>query len=874
MTAGQFRAVGGHPQIVEPMNSASAPNFEKDAQRSAVMLRLVAAVAQSEGAVDDLFDALVAPLSRLMVFDVASFCLPASIEGFLQLRVWEHGNVTVDMQEIAMADSTAGWVWENQQPLLISNVGSDARFRTCLDLLAQRGIASFCEVPLSTAGTKVGTLGLGSSRSGTYGLDQLELLQWVGGVAALAMENALSRSALGVERKRLAALREIQGALASQPDLTGALPEISRSLQDLLAHDLAGVCVLQPDHDYLRMNVFDPKVGTVVPGPLVSVNESLSGSAVEQRQVKVYNHQDLISVARYPSVKLALEMGARSACLVPLVAASGQIGVVWLASRTDHAYRLSEIGFLQQVSGPLAVALESSLLNEALRLQGERLETLADISTVLVSTQYPGDSFPQVSGLLRKIFGHDYATVALYDKQNDVLVRQVIDYPGGTGPIMDSTVAMSRTPGRKVMKLGRAMIFNEADLAEFDPAILSQYQAEGFRSLCFAPLHGQAGVIGVLGLCSKNPNSFQGMDLPFLEKVALRIAFAAEHSQVTQELQQLKDRLKGEQLDREGETRATPVFGQIVGHSKHLIDVLHQVSIVAPSDATVLVLGETGTGKDSIAKAIHEASPRREKNFVNLNCTTIPAGLLESELFGHEKGAYTGATSQKIGRVESAHLGTLFLDEIGEIPIELQPKLLRVLQDREFERVGGTRTIKVDIRLIAATNRDLEKSVTSGEFRKDLYYRLHVFPIRMPALRDRRSDIPDLVRHFVNKYEARFGRHILSIPSETMKVLMDWHWPGNIRELENIIERSVILTEGTELRVPVAELHRSADNISQATGSLDQTDRDHIIRVLRETGGLLSGPDGAAGRLGVKRTTLQSKMQRLGITRSHYSDPN
>jgi formate hydrogenlyase transcriptional activator len=374
---------------------------------------------------------------------------------------------------------------------------------------------------------------------------------------------------------------------------------------------------------------------------------------------------------------------------------------------------------------------------------------------------------------------------------------------------------------------------------------------------------------GVVVLGSSKAEGFRQEDLSFLEEVAARIALALRQSRVSSELRQLRGR-GGERLTEHEGAHATAVFDDIIGDSKQLLGSLNQVAIVAASDATVLVLGETGTGKDLIAKAIHNSSARCKQLLVKLNCAAIPTGLLESELFGHERGSFTDATSQKIGRMELAHHGTLFLDEIGEIPLELQPKLLRVLQDQEFERLGGNRTIRVDFRLIAATNRDLQKAVLDGQFRADLFYRLNVFPIRMPALRDRRSDIPDLVWHFVRKYEKRFSREIEGVSPEAMRALVAWPWPGNVRELENFIERSVILSESGQLRVPLDELHSSKPDSDSAIGSLEQTEREHILHVLRETGGALSGPRGAAERLGLKRTTLQSKMSRLGITRSLY----
>jgi formate hydrogenlyase transcriptional activator len=285
-----------------------------------------------------------------------------------------------------------------------------------------------------------------------------------------------------------------------------------------------------------------------------------------------------------------------------------------------------------------------------------------------------------------------------------------------------------------------------------------------------------------------------------------------------------------------------------------------------------LITGETGTGKERVARAIHGMSRRKDRSFIKLNCAAIPTGLLESELFGHEKGAFTGAVSQKVGRLELADKGTLFLDEIGEIALELQPKLLRVLQDQEFERLGGTRTIRVDTRVIAATNRDLARAVEEKEFRSDLFYRLHVFPLHLPALRDRREDIPMLVRHFVEKSGARLGRRIESVPDEALEAMRQWNWPGNIRELENFIERSVILSEGNVLRSPLAELREIARQRTGSEGTLQDREREHIIEVLRQTRGVLSGPRGAAARLGLKRTTLQYKLQKLGISRTEYLD--
>ncbi|HZW80203.1 MAG TPA: sigma 54-interacting transcriptional regulator [Candidatus Deferrimicrobiaceae bacterium] len=331
------------------------------------------------------------------------------------------------------------------------------------------------------------------------------------------------------------------------------------------------------------------------------------------------------------------------------------------------------------------------------------------------------------------------------------------------------------------------------------------------------------------------------------------------------------DKLATEKLYLEDEIRSELHFGEIVGETAALKQVLNQARIVAPSDATVLILGETGTGKELVARAIHRMSSRQNASFIKLNCAAIPTGLLESELFGHEKGAFTGAISQKIGRLELADKGTLFLDEVGEIPSEIQPKLLRVLQDQEFERLGSTRTITVNIRLISATNRDLAQSLASRQFRSDLYYRLCVFPIRMPALRERKEDIPLLVRYFVQEFARRMKKQIETIPTEAMNALVGWTWPGNVRELENFLERSVILSRGPILNIPLLELSVTSQD-SDNDDTLENLQRETIVRVLRETRGVLSGPQGAAARLGMKRTTLQSRMQKLGISREEYKN--
>jgi formate hydrogenlyase transcriptional activator len=396
--------------------------------------------------------------------------------------------------------------------------------------------------------------------------------------------------------------------------------------------------------------------------------------------------------------------------------------------------------------------------------------------------------------------------------------------------------------------------------------VSSEVRAEGIESGCALPLISRGRTLGVLTLGSRFEDAIRPEDADFLTRAAGQLAIAIENRLAYREVAELKDKLAQDKLYMEDEIRGELDFEGIVGQSSALHDVLTLVETVAPSDSTVLLLGETGTGKELIARAIHERSRRKERTFVKLNCAAILTGLLESELFGHERGAFTGAIAQKIGRLELANQGTLFLDEVGDIPIEIQPKLLRALQEREFERLGNSRTKQVDVRLVAATNRDLEKMMEDREFRSDLYYRLNVFPIRIPPLRERPGDIPLLVRYFTQKYGRRMQKQIESIPANAMKKLSNWPWPGNIRELENFIERSVILTRGTALQAPIAELGHNGRHPLVAS-TREANEYDEIVRFLKMTNGRVAGPDGAAARMNIKRSTLVSRMKKLGIDR-------
>jgi len=535
----------------------------------------------------------------------------------------------------------------------------------------------------------------------------------------------------------------------------------------------------------------------------------------------------------------------------------------------QHEGKMKRVGVIVVELGHVQMRRNESGNSEA---EARRLEAFLEFSGSTRSTQEEPELIPLISAFVHNVVPHDFGNVAIHDKGIGRLRIYGLNNSSEDEWDGEDTVlpTIESVYGATFLH-GDIKVHNRITLETSDLPLFKRLLKKGIQSVCLLPLISRKGTLGTLTLGRKEENGFHRHDTIFLRQVAAQVALALDNAAAHREIRELTQRLNKENIYLQEEVRSAQEFDDIIGESPALQRVLGQVHTVAPSDATVLILGETGTGKELIARAIHRLSSRKGANFIKLNCAAIPTGLLESELFGHEKGAFTGAITQKIGRLELADKGTLFLDEVGEIQLELQPKLLRVLQDQEFERLGGTRTIKVDIRLIAATNRDLAKSVQMHEFRSDLFYRIHVFPVHLPPLRDRHRDIPLLVRYFVEKFVKRMNKHIDAVPEEAMRALQSWIWPGNVRELENFIERSVILTQGKTLTVPMAELRSEIDS-SRRDSTLESLEREHILRVLRETGGVIAGLHGAAARLGMKRTTLQSRMQKLGITREEYQN--
>lgn len=585
---------------------------------------------------------------------------------------------------------------------------------------------------------------------------------------------------------------------------------------------------------------------------------------------------DLQHETRLPDTsRFFSELGNQCLCLLPLNTALQRLGAMCVARERPHAFSEDEMGQFSIVADYIALAIDDRLnfaRSEAARvhLESERtkLKLILDLNNSVVSNLDLHEVLRSVSPSIRKTMRVDGVALVLPDNDGRQLRLQVLDFPNGKGSAAEdvSRRLEGSLPGQ-VLRSGRPWVGDIAAWRKsgFDDTALA---AEGVEALCILPLMRCERALGVLCLVRQRKSAFTPDDVEFLMQIAGQVAIAIDNAMAYGQIAELRDRLAHEKLYLEDEIRSEMNFEEIVGNSAVLRRVLDQVQAVAPTNSTVLIHGETGSGKELIARAVHKLSPRNNHPFVKLNCAAIPTGLLESELFGHEKGAFTGAIAQSIGRFELASRGTMFLDEISEISLDLQPKLLRVLQEREFERLGSSRTLRTDARLVASTNRDLNAMVAEQRFRSDLFYRLNVFPIYVPPLRERKEDIPFLVRHFAQHFARNMTKNIDAIPAETMNALVHYPWPGNIRELQNVIERAVILSRGPILNVSLADLKSKATNgNANGASTLAEVERRHILSVLEETNWVFAGPNGAAARLGIKRPTLQFRMQKLGIFR-------
>jgi len=671
------------------------------------------------------------------------------------------------------------------------------------------------------------------------------------------------------------ALLEVAEAIALHRDLGELFHDLAGRLHRVVQFDYLNLVLHDTARNVMRLHILETSQPTRVrPGLELPVGETPAGTVWETQQPLVV--ADIEQESRYPTLLQTLRQEqVKSFCMLPLTTAHRRLGALGFGRTVLHRYSDAEVEFMQQVARQVAVAVDNALnyrsaqaYQQQLAQQRDRLQVLLEVNNVLVSHLDVRELFEAIAACLRRVMHHEYTSLALYDPATKRMRVQFLDFPEGRVVIREEmSIAVESSPSGCSFRSRQPLLASRADLEKYDSEIARLLLAEGVRSVCCVPLVTRNRVLGALNVASLRDAAFTQADADLLSQVSAQIAIAVENALAFKEIAELKNKLAEEKLYLEDEIRTEFNFEEIVGDSAVLKLILRQAETVAPTDSTVLIQGETGTGKELVARAIHNLSNRRERTFVKVNCAAIPTGLLESELFGHERGAFTGAIARKIGRFELAHGGTLFLDEVGDIPLELQPKLLRVLQEQEFERLGSTRTIRVDVRVVAATNRDLARMVAEREFRSDLYYRLNVFPLLMPPLRDRHEDIPQLVRYLAQKYARRMNKRIESIPAETLDALTRYHWPGNVRELENLIERAVILSAGPALRVPLAELKPPAEAATEGLVTLEAAERQHILRALEETNWVLGGPRGAATRLGMKRTTLQSRMSKLKITR-------
>jgi len=699
---------------------------------------------------------------------------------------------------------------------------------------------------------------------------------------------------------RYETLMRVSRAIGAHQNASGLFAALVDELNEVVDFDAIGVFLKCPNSDRFQNHFVHMESRSVlVAEEKLSPEETFVSSVYERQESWLRSTDELES--RYERLQAALQnRGIRSICALPLTTVRRRVGVISFGSRHRDAYPPDAVKFISQVVDQIALAFDDALnfgalrrASEELQTKNERLQLLLNITNQFVSNLELRDLLRAISQGVRRVMQCDYTGLSLPEAESRQLRLYALDFPGGKGFLHEELVySIDGSPSGTVFRTMKPSTLRSPFAGWLNYPIVQIALREDLKSFCFLPLISRNRAIGVLVLGRLHDDAFTEDEIHFLEQIANQIALAVENALAYREIQDLKDQLSKEKIYLEDEIRTEMNFTEIMGKSPSLRRVLKLVERVAPTDSTVLIHGETGTGKELIARAIHDLSPRRSKPFVKLNCAALPTGLLESELFGHEKGAFTGAIAQRIGRFEVADSGTIFLDEIGEIPLELQTKLLRVLQEREFERLGSSKTLRTDARLIAATNRNLEAMVAEQKFRSDLFFRINVFPVHVPSLRERDADIPLLVRHFTQQYSRRMNKVIDAIPSATMDALRRYQWPGNIRELQNMIERAVIISTGPILSLDVADLKLAPESSSQqkaqqdeawqesaaaaASGSktdgalrdvLHQTERRKILEALERSNWVVAGPKGAAAQLGTKRSTLQQKIRKLGITR-------
>ena len=683
---------------------------------------------------------------------------------------------------------------------------------------------------------------------------------------------------------RYESLVGVSNAIGAHRDPKELFSALVRELHRVVRFDYIGVAIRDEKSNTFHRHYVDAQTEAAIPpDPELAMEESDAWWVYQNQEPLVTTLET--HDARFSKLQEILKKyGVHCLCTLPLTTAHSKVGTLTFGSKTPDVYSADEVHFLSVVAEQIALAYDNALHLDAaqasqqqLLKKSERVGVLLELTNHLVSNLEFRDLLRAVVASTRRVMGCDGVGICLPDAGDTHLRVYALDFPLKDASVHEeSLVPIDEDASGKVYRTGKLWCGSIQEARRLGMKYTLHAEV---GTLCILPLVSRGRVLGTFGVVKYQDNAFTGDDFEFLTQIANQVAIAVENALAFGQIRELKDQLSKEKLYLEDEIRTEMNFAQIIGNSASLRRVLKRVETVAPTDSTVLIYGETGTGKELIARGIHDLSPRRSKPFVKLNCAAIPTGLLESELFGHEKGAFTGAIAQRIGRFEVADGGTIFLDEVGEIPLELQTKLLRVLQEREFERLGSSRTLRTDARLIAATNRDLEAMVTEQKFRSDLFFRLNVFPVHVPPLRERQGDIPLLVRHFTQQFSRRMKKVLETIPSAAMDALSRYHWPGNIRELQNVIERAVIISAGPALSIDVSDLKfptasPAVEKLASAKSTngalhdvLEETERQQILKALKQSNWVVAGPNGAAAHLGMKRSTLQLRMRKLGIAR-------
>jgi len=806
--------------------------------------------------------------------------------------------------EMSRTDSHSGWVLQHLRPLVCPDIAASMKYPV-ERLLLEEGIQSYCVVPLILGGKGIGTLNIGSDAKGRYSEADAEFLLEIANQVALAVGNMKSYQEIAalntkVEHtaERYRTLLEINNAIITNLSQEALLHTISKVLSRVIHFDRAAFTIYIPSSDKFRFLAIEGITASshFRAGQEFDREESVSAWVFDHQRPAV--RRDLRKEQHYLNDRRLLEEGLNSYCVAPLIIGGQSIGTLNLASQKPDQYSEADAEFLCELGSQVALAVsnmtsyeEIAALNTQVKLSAERYRTLLGINNAIVTHLTPEGLLRSVSEILRPIIPYSGAALTIYYPNT-----KTFRYLAMEGTIPTEFFRAGQEFDRKetisawVFDNQRGVIRGDLE-KEKKYANDARLLARGIQSDCIVPLILGGKSLGTLNVGGAEKYQYSQANLEALQEMANQIALAVANMQAYEEIIELKARLEKENVYLQEEIRTEHNFEEIVGNSPALLGVLHKVEQVAATDSTVLIYGETGTGKELIARAIHEHSTRKKRPLLKVNCSAISAGLVESELFGHVKGAFTGAFERRIGRFELADGGTIFLDEIGELPLETQVKLLRVLQEREFEPVGSNRPVRVDVRVIAATNRDLQESIRSGTFRSDLFYRLNVFPIDMPSLRERRSDIPQLAMFFLARFAKQFGKDIQGIPRATLDRLVAYSWPGNIRELQNVIERAAILSQRSVLElgpdtVPLLAatgtppdvdeqtvgVNEQLSSVAPTAATLEEIERSHIVAILNQTHGVVEGPRGAAKILGLHPNTLRHRIQKLGLKRTAYRE--